>query len=73
MTGMEATMEHLRMETANATKGGGVKYEGMAEHVVETCGQGETWMKINSDRDGEGLWPYIKLHQWFTQRPGFRG
>ena len=24
-------------------------------------------MKINPFRDGEGLWAYVKLHQWFTK------
>ena len=24
-------------------------------------------MKANSVRDGEGLWAYVKLHQWFTK------
>ena len=27
-------------------------------------------MKTNLDRDGEGLWAYIKLHQRFTKTTG---
>ena len=77
MTAMEAIMEHLNMEIANDMKSGGVKYEGMRENMTELnrdlwsilldkC-EGEAWMKINSVRDGEGLWAYVKLHQWFTK------
>ena len=35
MTAMEAIIEHLNMERANDMKGGGVKYEGIAEHMTE--------------------------------------
>ena len=53
------------------------KIDSGAEHLTELsrdlwsillskC-EGEAWMKINSVRDGEGLWAYIKLHQWFTK------
>ena len=78
MTAMEAVMEHLSMERANDMKGGGITYDGMAENMTELnrdlwsilldkC-EGEAWMKINSVRDGEGSWAYIKLHQWFKAR-----
>ena len=77
MIAMEAIMEHFNMEVAKDMKIGGGKYEGMRENLIELnrdlwsilldkC-EGEAWMKINSVRDGEGLWAYIKLHQWFTK------
>ena len=77
MTARGSIVEHLSIKRATDMKGGGVKYERLAENIVELnrdlwsilldkC-QGEPWMKISSIRNGEGLWAYIELHQWFTK------
>ena len=73
MTAMEAIIEHLNVERMSDMKGRGTRFAGIAEHLTELnrdlwsilldkC-EGEAWMKINSGRDGESLWAYIKLHQ----------
>jgi len=77
MTGAEAVLEQLSVEHMKDMKSGGTKFDGMKENMEELnrdlwsilldkC-EGEAWMKINSVRDGEGLWAYVKLHQWFTK------
>ena len=70
MTGAEAVLEQLGVEHMKDMQNGGTKFDGMKENMVELnrdlwsilldkC-EGEAWMKINSVRDGEGLWAYIK-------------
>ena len=72
MPAMEAIMEHLNVERANDRKGGGIKYDCMAENMTEFnrdfCRvlvdkrEGEAQMKIKSVRDGDGLWANTKFH-----------
>ena len=75
-TAMKAVAEHVNMARMSDMKGGGTRYEGIAEHMtklnrvlwsilLDEC-EGEAWMKINTARD-EGLWAYTRLHQWFTK------
>ena len=74
---MEAILEHLTMETANDMKCGGLQLEGVRVSMTKPNRdlwsilldkrEGEAWMMINSARDGEGPWAYVKLHQWFTK------
>ena len=34
--------------------------------LVDTT-KGETWNKVNGAGDGEGMWGYVRVHQWFSK------